>query len=427
MNKVRRKFVLYAMIAVFVMLTALLGVINGLNFTMAANDADMITERLAAGNGRFGGFDRPSPDEGGFIIPNGGGDQPDGIAGNPPGGRNDGFGGIGPMGPDSPETSASVRFFTFRFDKDGSAETVAMQISAITEDEARGIAEKLKNETVGWTMMTYRYRVYKSGGFTYVTVIDQGRELLPSYRILLISVIGEIVGLVLSFLFLGAVGKKLFKPLEESDAKQKRFIADAERELKIPLTVIGANVETLERRDGADDEKSSIRRQVRNMSGIIKKLSALAIFDGGDISNSACDLTAAVTAAADGIKPSLEERGVGFNVKAEDGIKINCDPGVLSRMLSEIAENTLAFSKTHASFTLGREGEHIVFTASNDADIAESGNVEQVFDRFTVLSNGRAKGGAGLGLAYVKDAVTTAGGRVNATVENGVFTLKIII
>ena len=77
MNKVRRKFVLYAMIAVFVMLTALLGVINGLNFTMAANDADMITERLAAGNGRFGGFDRPSTDEGGFIIPNGGGDQPD--------------------------------------------------------------------------------------------------------------------------------------------------------------------------------------------------------------------------------------------------------------------------------------------------------------------------------------------------------------
>ena len=46
MNNVRKKFILYALLSVFVLLTVLLAVINGVNFTLAAQDADEITLRL---------------------------------------------------------------------------------------------------------------------------------------------------------------------------------------------------------------------------------------------------------------------------------------------------------------------------------------------------------------------------------------------
>ena len=420
MNRVRKRFLLYAMLALFVMLTVLLTVINGLNFTMAADDADRITEMLASGSGRFSSGQKQSFDGEMPVSP------PDGGIPTRPGGKSGGYGSIGPMGPDSPETSASVRYFTFRFDGDGARETVAMQLSAFSEEEAGQIAEGLKNETVGWTLFTYRYRVYESGGSTFVTVIDQGRELLPSYRILQISVVGGIVALIAGYIFLHFVGKRLFKPLEESDRKQRHFIAEAENELKIPLTVIDADVEELERRGGHDDATASMRRQIRKMSGLIKKLGALSVSDGGT-RLSDCDLSAALEAAADSFRPSFEGRGIKFETSFEGGPTVRCDPDTLRRTLSEIIGNSLKFSLTHAELSLKREGEHVVLTSSNDADTKASGNVDQVFDRFTVLDNGKAKEGTGLGLAFVKDAVRSLGGRVRADVADGVFTLKMIL
>ena len=62
-----------------------------------------------------------------------------------------------------------------------------MQISAVTEEEALSWARSLRGENKrGWTRGVYRYRVYKTNHITYVTVIDQSRELLPCFRILLI-------------------------------------------------------------------------------------------------------------------------------------------------------------------------------------------------------------------------------------------------
>jgi len=53
MNKVRKKFLWYAMLAIFALLTVLLSIINGVNFTMASNDADMITQMLCEKHGYF--------------------------------------------------------------------------------------------------------------------------------------------------------------------------------------------------------------------------------------------------------------------------------------------------------------------------------------------------------------------------------------
>ncbi len=412
MSRARKRFILWATGAIFVLLAVLLSLINGIGFSRAAEDADRITAELAGEKGRFG--------EGGEMTP------PENAPGGMPGQGGAGQGGRMAFGPDSPEMRSSVRYFTFRFDGDGNSEAVAMQISAFTEDEARAVCEKLTKESVGWTMLTYRYRVYAQGDYTYVTVIDQGRELGSCYRILLYSLIGGAVGVLLSFLFLTAVGKRLLKPLEEADRKQKRFIRDAEGELKIPLTVIEANAERIEREAGPDEKTIAIRRQAKKMSRLLHRLGDLAIYEEEGEAE-VCDLSGMIGSEIDRVKAKLDERGVKITSDVEPGITVREDPDKLGRAIAEVAENALKFSLTEAYCSLRREGGHILILAENDCAIREDGAADRVFDRFTRLINAEGIDGYGLGLSFVKDLVTSGGGRIRAQIAGGKFRLKIVL
>ena len=396
MNRVRRKLVLSATAALFVLLTALLALVNVINFALVAEDADRITATIAEGRGEFRDKMKIEPGSG----------FPDRA---------------GPMGPDSPETPFTARFFTVRFDKDGAAETVAHNISAFTEEEAIGIASGLKGDKrTGWVMRSYRSRVYKKSGDVYVTVIDQGRELTPSYRILTVSAVGEAVVLVVCFVFLSAFSKKLIRPIEEAERKQKKFIGEAEAAFKVPLTVIGADVEIIERTSGPTDRTGSIRRQVGKMTEITKRLRTMSLIDGED---EEFDFTAAVKNTAYESADKFSVRGIGLDLDIAEGVKIKADGEAVSSAVSELLENAAKFAKSHASLSLRRDGDRVTLTVSNDADLPD-GSAEQAFDRFVRLPNAEGVGGEGIGLSHVRDTVREAGGRVSAVCSNGEFTVR---
>lgn len=436
MVKARKRFVLFAMLCVFVLLFILLGIINGVNFTMASEDADRVTETLAQQRGTFGAPVLPTPDPQGIEVPEmtppenapQGMEKPENL---PEGAQQQGIpfgffpGFTGPMGPDSPEMEQSLRYFTFSFDRDGNAERVALQISAVDEEEALAWARSLlKEHETGWTRTTYRYRIYEADGKTYVTVIDQGRELLPCFRILLISCIGLAVGLLASCVALVFIGRRLFKPLEEADRKQKRFIADAEKQFKVPLTIINADTEIMEREKGETEQTQSINRQVKKMIGLIKNLSNVGVFDDRDLTMLRCDLSALAKEAYDAAKGRFEEKGIDLRIDADQPTVVVGDSEALHELMDELMENALKFSLSHAELKVGTEDGHHVIVLSNDTDLPD-GSLDQAFDRFTRLDNAKDVPGAGLGLSHVKEIVQAHNGRAGAGAANGEFTLRI--
>ena len=408
MNKAEKKFRIYAILVVFVLLTVLLAVINTVNFTMAAEDADRLTQAISERQGSFesvGNF--PSdmqfmPKEKDFRM--------------------------GPMGPDSPEMNASLRYFTMAFtDKGENAETVAFNVSAVTEEDAKEWAKQLLKEKTGWTRGTYRYRVYKKGGTTYVTVIDQGRELLPSYRILIISAGGEALCLIIAWFVLQIISRKIYAPIEEADRKQKNFIKNANKEFRVPLTVISGNTELTERKYGPDDQTRSTRRQIERMNELVEKLGTTGIFEDEDTRSAEAPVSEYLLAALEANKENFSSRGVELGYDITPDIKLAAAPEAIKQTADELVSNALKYSVSKACFTLKEENGHVLIETINDADLPD-GPADQVFDRFTVLQN--AKGGessAGLGLAYVKEVVKAHKGRASAEVKDGTFILRITL
>ena len=408
LDKVRKKFVLYAELSVFILLTVLLSVINVINFTMVAEDADHMTEMISNTSGKF--FKEEPPPENSDSVES----------------KKERMKKFGMMGPDSPEMRASLRFFTYAFDKNGNAELIEYRMSALTQSDAIDLAKTLVNESTGWTNLTYRYRVYEKDKKIYVTVIDQSRELLPSYRTLIISAIGELLVLLISYLVLVKVGKSLFKQFEEADRKQKYFIANIEQDFKMPLTVISANTEVLERKNGSDEQTKAIDRQVRKMTGLVKDLGALAIFEEKDMAITDTDLSAVMREFAENQKQAFEAKNIELTADITPDITLKGDEQALKKILSELAENALRYSLTKTSFTLRKQGDRIIISQANDTDLP-NGSIDQIFDRFTTLANAKDKNTAGLGLSYVKDIVKAHNGRVSAKVANGIFTVEIAL
>ena len=417
------------MLSLFILLTVVLGIINAVNFTMAAQDADFITQTIADRKGylneqqKLNGNkhkDKKNTETSDTPQKN---ESSDNNAGMTQFGESEGF---GPMGPGSPETSNSLRYFTYIFYRDGHSEKAAFQISAVDEEEAEQWARSLVNETTGWTRGTYRYRVFEYKHRTYVTIIDQGRELLPSYRILIISVCGELAGLAISFLVLSIIGNRLFRPLEEADRKQKSFIANVENKFKIPLTVISASMEIIEKEKGADDYTTAVNRQVKKMGVLVKDLGTLAIFDESDLNKTTLDLTHAVNTVLERKCDEFTKQDITLSVQTEESIELDGDEDVFEKIIDELCENALHYAKTHACFELFKEKDRIILRASNDTDLP-NGEYERVFDRFTKMKNADDSDGAGLGLSYVKNTVKAHDGRVSAKVENGEFIVTLAL
>ena len=406
MNKAEKKFRLYAILVVFVLLTVLLGLINGVNYTMAAQDADSITQMIAE---RQGSFDRAENAQEGTTA------QP----------RVKNFR-MGPMGPDSPEMNASLRYFTFAFSENWQkAQTVAFHLSAVTEAEAREWASGLLKETTGWTRGTYRYRVYKYGDVTYVTAIDQGRELLPAYRILIISAIGEVLVLAIGWFALFRIGRRIYAPLEEADRDQKNFIKNADREFRLPLTVIGGNTELTERKYGPDDQTRSTRRQLSRLNELVDKLGTIGVFDDETVQPAELPLSEFLQAALDGQKEAFAARGIELTEDIAPGVMLRADPEASKRMIDELVGNALKYSLSKTHFELHNANGYVLLEEKNDTELPD-GPVDQVFDRFTVLENAKnSENASGLGLAYVKEIVKAHHGRATASVTGGIFTLRI--
>ena len=199
-KKLRTRFILIAMLSVFIVLGTIITSINVINFSKVNRNADEILNILSQNEGKFDGMIDEQ--------------------------HNDSF---------RPETPFKTRYFTAKYD----GQTLVINtdnVVAITDSQALEMAQNvLESGRTSGNSGIYRYLVTSDG---LAIFIDCETELNSAYAFLRSSVIVSVVGLLAVFLLVFVLSKYALKPVEESYRKQKEFITNATHELKTPLTIM---------------------------------------------------------------------------------------------------------------------------------------------------------------------------------------------
>jgi signal transduction histidine kinase len=215
--------------------------------------------------------------------------------------------------------------------------------------------------------------------------------------------------------------------LERQEQLRRDFIANAAHELRTPLTNLQGYLEAL--RDGvitADRSTyESLWDEAERLVRLSRSLDALA---EGDASSTApgledIDLVTAVRAALELAQPTLERARLRVIVELPDRLPGRANPDHLAQVLGNLLSNAARYTQGGGTVTVRAERRpgDLLVSVSNTGDGIPPDDLERVFERFYRVekSRDRARGGAGIGLAIVKQLVEAGGGRVGAESRDG--------
>ncbi|HEX2771342.1 MAG TPA: HAMP domain-containing sensor histidine kinase, partial [Micromonosporaceae bacterium] len=208
--------------------------------------------------------------------------------------------------------------------------------------------------------------------------------------------------------------------LESARVRQRAFVADAAHELRSPLANIRTQLEVAQRLGDRTDwpaVASDLLADTHRLNRLVDDLLLLARLDDGTPRSVATrepvelgDLLADVT----GRYPSPPVR----LDPPERPLWTYADPDAVARVVANLLDNAVRHARSTVQVA-AEAGEragtpyHVV-TVTDDGPGIPTGDRERVFDRFTRLDDARARdaGGAGLGLAIVRELVRRCGGTV---------------
>ncbi|MET8648701.1 sensor histidine kinase [Nocardia aurea] len=213
-----------------------------------------------------------------------------------------------------------------------------------------------------------------------------------------------------------------------SEARMRRFVADASHELRTPLTTIRGFAE-LYRQGASKDPELVLRRiegEARRMGLLVEDLLMLARLDADrPVERAPVDLLAVAGDAvhnaeaidADQHAVPGARRRIGLEIGAGEGtMVVDGDEGRLRQVLTNLVGNALTHTPAGTPVTVRLEPsrDEVRVDVIDTGPGLEPEAAARVFERFyrTDSSRTRASGGTGLGLSIVQALVTAHGGRV---------------
>jgi signal transduction histidine kinase len=215
--------------------------------------------------------------------------------------------------------------------------------------------------------------------------------------------------------------------LERQEQMRRDFIANAAHELRTPLTNLQGYLEAL--RDGvivADAATyESLHEEADRLVRLSRSLDALAEGDAGTSPATPIelDLAAAIRSAIDLAAPAVERAGLRLETGLPASLPARADPDRIAQVLANLLSNAIRYTARGGLITVRAERRpaDILVSVTNTGEGIPTDDLDRVFERFYRVekSRDRARGGAGIGLAIVKQLVESVGGRVGAESADG--------
>src|SRR5271168_1018202 len=221
-------------------------------------------------------------------------------------------------------------------------------------------------------------------------------------------------------------------PLRRVEEMRADFVANASHELRTPLAALSGFIETLQG-SARDDAKARERflaimqEQARRMARLIDDLLSLSRIElnAHRHPDTPVDLVPIVRQVTDGLETLARDRGVAVNIDAANALTVLGDHDELVRIFENLVENALKYGaagrRVDIKLGLGAsadgEPEARVSVRDYGPGIAPE-HLPRLTERFyrVDVTESRAQGGTGLGLALVKHILNRHRGRL--TIES---------
>lgn len=230
----------------------------------------------------------------------------------------------------------------------------------------------------------------------------------------------ELIGLAESFNSMAAA-------LQEQERLRRELIANAAHELRTPLTNLQGYLEAL-RDEVIPADRATFESLWDEAERLVRLSRSLDVFAEGDSIDAArplmtVDVSGAVASAADLVAPAMTQSGLKFETDLEPSLTAIAESDGLAQVLGNLLQNAVRYTPSGGIVRLraGRRSGAIVVSVTNTGSDIPAADLPHVFERFYRVEKSRAvaHGGAGIGLAIVRQLVQSFGGRVGVESGNG--------
>lgn len=208
------------------------------------------------------------------------------------------------------------------------------------------------------------------------------------------------------------MNKKLHKAFEG----QKQFVENASHEIKHPLSVIKANLDTIQDHKGISKKQQNeliknASKQIKTMDCLTEDLLLLSHINAKiGIQLKKTNILKLLQNVKTNIEDKAKKADMHINLKnkTEKENIIYANQNLLERAFINILENSIKYSKGDTiNIIIDQKNEDFEIKISDNGKGINKKYAKNIFDRFYRIDRGRSReqGGSGLGLAITKEII----------------------
>lgn len=245
------------------------------------------------------------------------------------------------------------------------------------------------------------------------------------------TILGTVVFALLLSIIL-CISRRIVAPISESFEKQKQFISNAGHELKMPVTVIFATTDLLERKHGNDRLLDTIKAQsdkMGNLVGELLELSRLSEINENKTQFSNFSISDIVNNTVLYFESRAFEEQHALEINIDEGLTMYGDSRKIERLIGILLDNALKYAdaQSRIRITLSEQKGRIILTCSNRCTEINQEQISHLFERFyrAEESHFNEKEGFGLGLSIALAITELHKGEISVSLNDNTVIFKI--
>jgi signal transduction histidine kinase len=227
---------------------------------------------------------------------------------------------------------------------------------------------------------------------------------------------------------LAASFNRMAESLRRIEALRRTLMIDVAHELRTPLTNIRGYLEALT--DGVAPPTREtfelLQEETMRLVHLVEDILRLAKADAArtNLHKTEVQIAGLILQELDAFRPQFDAKKIRVETHLSNATgRLLADPDKLSQVVTNLLQNASLYTPSGGSFRIYTEqtpGETKIIFANTSGELSEK-DLPFIFERFYrgEKSRSREHGGAGIGLAIVKELIEAHEGRVGAEVSEG--------